>query len=63
LKISSERIEGCQVALTVEAEPEEMEKAMDGAYRRLVNKVAVPGFRKGKAPRALLERHVGKDYL
>jgi len=63
LKVSSERIEGCQVALTVEAEPEEMEKALDGAYRRLVNKVAVPGFRKGKAPRALLERHVGKDYL
>ncbi len=63
MKVSSEKIEGCQVALTVEAESEEMEKALDEAYRDLVRKVAVPGFRKGKAPRPLLERHVGKDYL
>jgi len=60
LKVSSERLEGCLVALTVEIEPEEMEKAQEGAYRRLVKKVAVPGFRKGKAPRALLELHIGK---
>ena len=63
MKVSSERIEGCQVALTVEVEPEEMEKALDGAYKRLVNKVAIPGFRKGKAPRALLERHIGKESM
>lgn len=61
MKVSSERLEGCLVALTVEIEPEEMEKAQDGAYRRLVKKVAVPGFRKGKAPRALLELHIGKE--
>jgi len=61
LKVSTEKVEGCQVALTVEIEPEEMEKALDGAYRRLVHKVAIPGFRKGKAPRALLERHMGRE--
>ena len=48
MKVSTERLENCLVALTVEIEPEEMEKAQEGAYRRLVNKVAVPGFRKGK---------------
>jgi trigger factor len=63
LKVSSEKIEGCQVALTVEVEPDEMGKALDGAYRRLVGKVAIPGFRKGKAPRALLERHIGKESM
>ncbi len=63
MKALSERLESCQVALTVEVEPEEMEKAMDEAYHHLVKQVAVPGFRKGKAPRALLERHVGKDQL
>ncbi|MFP4641660.1 MAG: trigger factor [Dehalococcoidia bacterium] len=63
MKASAERIEGCQVVLNVEAEPEEMEKSLESAYRRLVNRVEVPGFRKGKAPRPLLERHIGRDAL
>ncbi|MDY6911362.1 MAG: trigger factor [Chloroflexota bacterium] len=63
MKVSSEKIEGCQMALTIEVEPEEMEKAQGKAYRSLVNKIAVPGFRKGKAPRNMLERHIGKESL
>ncbi len=63
MKASAERIEGCQVVLNVEAEPEEMEQSLESAYRRLVNRVEVPGFRKGKAPRAILERHIGRDAL
>ncbi|MFP3974915.1 MAG: trigger factor family protein, partial [Dehalococcoidia bacterium] len=63
MKASAERIEGCQVVLNVEAEPEEMEKSLESAYRRLVNRVEVPGFRKGKAPRPLLERNIGRDAL
>ncbi len=63
MKVTSEKVEGCQVALTVEVEPEEMKKALDGAYNRLKGKVEIPGFRKGKAPRNLLERHVGKESM
>ena len=63
MKVSSERIEGCRATLNIEVEPEEMEKAMDGAYRRLVNRVVIPGFRKGKAPRHMLERHIGTEYM
>jgi len=63
LKVSSEKIEGCRVALNIEVEPEEMEKALEGAYRRLVSKTIVPGFRKGKAPRPMLERHIGREAL
>jgi trigger factor len=44
----------------VEAEPAEIEKSLSTAYRHLVNRVAVPGFRTGKAPREMLERHIGK---
>ena len=44
----------------VEAEPAEVEKSLSTAYRHLVNRVAVPGFRTGKAPREMLERHIGK---
>ena len=47
----------------VEAEPAEVEKSLSTAYRHLVNRVAVPGFRTGKAPREMLERHIGKGPL
>ncbi|MCL0034482.1 trigger factor [Dehalococcoidia bacterium] len=63
MRISSDRIEGCQMSLNIEAEPEEMERALEGTYRRLVKQAVVPGFRKGKAPRPMLERHLGRTAL
>jgi len=36
---------------------------MDRAYRKLVQHIDVPGFRKGKTPRAMLERHIGRERL
>jgi trigger factor len=63
MKVSAEKIENRQVVLNIEVEPEEMEKSLEGAYRRLVNRVNVRGFRKGKAPRTILERYVGRDAL
>jgi len=47
----------------VEAEPEEVEKSLSDAYRHLVNRIEVPGFRRGKAPRNMLERHIGRSAL
>ena len=63
MKISSEGLKDCQIALNIEAEAGEIDKSLDEAYRHLVKEVSVPGFRKGKAPRAILEQHVGKRYL
>jgi len=63
MKVTAETLEDSQVALNIEAEAGELNKAMDEAYRRLVNKVSVPGFRKGKAPRLILEQHIGKGTL
>lgn len=63
MKVTSSEIEGSQVVLEMEIESERLEKAMDRAYRRLASRVKVPGFRPGKAPRALLERMVGRDAL
>ena len=51
------------MALIIEVEPNELEKSREEAYHRLVGKVSIPGFRKGKAPRAVLEQHVGKESL
>ena len=61
MKVSTERIPESQVVLEVEVEPERLERSLDRAYRRLAQKTEVPGFRKGKTPRHMLERYVGRD--
>ena len=61
MKVSAEKIENQQVVLTIEVVAAELDKAEQRACKRLANKVSIPGFRKGKAPRAIVERHVGKE--
>jgi len=63
MKVTNEKTENSQVFLTIEMEPTEMEESLENSYRRLVKKVNVPGFRRGKAPRDVLERHVGQESL
>jgi trigger factor len=63
MKVSAEPVKNSQVTLTIEMEPAEIEKYKEKAYNRLAKKVSVPGFRKGKVPRDVLERHIGKDAL
>ena len=63
MKVAAQEIENSQVVLDIQGEDERLEKAVDQAYRRVVNRINVPGFRKGKAPRALVERMVGRDAL
>ena len=63
MKVTKEKEENCQVWLNIEMEPAEMQTELDLAYHRLAQRTDVPGFRKGKAPRAVLERHIGRDRL
>jgi len=63
MKVSSQTIENRQMLFEVEAEPDEVEKSLSTAYRHLVNRIEVPGFRRGKAPRSMLERHIGRGAL
>ncbi len=63
MKATQEKIENRQAYLTVEMDADEVAKATEAAYRRLVVRANVPGFRKGKAPRPILERYLGKDAL
>jgi trigger factor len=63
MKVSTENLESCQIALNIEAEASEVDKSLDEAYHRLVKEVSIPGFRKGKAPRGILEQHIGKKNL
>ncbi|MFC1847453.1 trigger factor [Chloroflexota bacterium] len=63
MKVTNEKTENSQTFLTIEMEPAEVEESLEASYRSLVKKAKVPGFRKGKAPRDVLERHIGKESL
>jgi len=63
VKVSTQTLPESQVLLEIEVDADQMTKSMDRAYRKLVQKVNVPGFRKGKTPRAMLERHIGPGRL
>ena len=63
MKVTNEKIESRQAYLTIEMEPNEIEESAVNTYKKLVKQINVPGFRKGKAPRAVLERHVGKESM
>src|SRR5579875_2098366 len=54
---------GSRAVLEIEVAEEEVAQAMDQAYTALVRRVRIPGFRPGKAPRPILERHVGTETL
>ncbi|MGE5422080.1 MAG: trigger factor [Ignavibacteriales bacterium] len=58
-----ERIERNQVALEIEVPIDKMEAAMSNAYKKLAPKFNIPGFRKGKVPRPVLESFIGKEAL
>lgn len=63
MKVTTQRLPESQVLLEIEVDPDQMQRSLDKAYRRLVQRIEVPGFRKGKTPRDMLERHVGRDRL
>lgn len=49
------------VKMTVEVAVEEFEAAVEKAYQKNKNKISLPGFRKGKAPRKMIEKMYGKN--
>ena len=63
MKVTAEHGENREVTLTIEVEQAKLEKATDGAAKRIAGRVNIPGFRKGKAPRKIVENFVGKDAI
>ena len=63
MKVTNEKIENRQAFLSIEMEPAEVEESLEKSYHRLVKKMNIPGFRKGKAPRAVVERHPSRERL
>lgn len=63
VKATWEKLSDHKARYEVEISVEDMEKAMDQAYRKLVPRLNIPGFRKGKAPRLMVERMIGREAL
>ncbi|WP_449619984.1 trigger factor [Robertmurraya sp. Marseille-Q9965] len=58
-----EKQEGNQGVLTFEVDAEKFNEGLDAAFKKVVQKVSVPGFRKGKMPRAMFEKRFGVESL
>lgn len=63
MKVTLERLPESRVQLDIEVDQERLDRSIDEAYKRLARKARIPGFRPGKAPRSIIERHFGREGL
>ncbi|OKL54516.1 trigger factor [Bowdeniella nasicola] len=63
MKTEVENLEPTRVKLTVEAPYEEIAPAIDKAYREVAAQINIPGFRKGKAPKQIIDQRVGRGVV
>lgn len=61
MSVQVENLEHNMAKLTIEVSADELEKAIEAAYKKEKNKISVPGFRKGKVPRAMIEKMYGAE--
>ena len=63
MKITQEEMVDRQTVLHIELEDEDLGPYLDSGYRQVAKNVVVPGFRRGKAPRVILETYLGREAL
>jgi len=63
LKVTRDDVEDRQAILHIEVEEDRVEKHLQRAHQKVSARVNIPGFRKGKAPRRIVEQFVGREYL
>ena len=60
MSLQVEKLEKNMAKLTIEVSAEDLDKAMEKAYQKQKSRISLPGFRKGKAPRKMIESMYGK---
>ena len=63
MKVETERLENCRMALTIEIDEERARRARRNIARRISRQAKIPGFRPGKAPYSVVARYFGKEVL
>ena len=63
MKVTTESSSAVEVILNVEMDASDEDPYIDRSYRRTVGRLNIPGFRKGKAPRSIVESYVGRIAL
>lgn len=61
MSLQVEKLEKNMAKLTIEVPAEDLEKAIQNAYKKQKNKISLPGFRKGKVPRQMIEKMYGPE--
>ena len=61
MSLQVEKLEHNMAKLTIEVSAEELEKALQGAYNKQKKNISIPGFRKGKVPRQIIEKMYGPE--
>ncbi len=61
MSLQVEKLEKSMAKLTIEVSADDLEKALQSAYKKQKNKIAIPGFRKGKVPRQMIEKMYGAE--
>ena len=63
MSLQVEKLEKNMAKLTIEVPAEELEAAIEKAYQKNKGKIQIPGFRKGKVPRKMIEQMYGKEFF
>ena len=61
MSLQVEKLENSMAKLTIEVSADDLEKALQSAYKKQKNKISIPGFRKGKVPRQMIEKMYGAE--
>ena len=63
MKVTKESESSIEIILNIEMGVEDEDPFINRSYRRTVSRIQIPGFRKGKAPRSIVESYVGRTAL
>ncbi len=63
MNVTKDSVTTTEVTLTISMDSDDEEPFLNRSYRRVASRVRIPGFRPGKAPRAVVENHMGREAL
>ncbi len=63
MNVTKDSVTTTEVTLTISMDADDEEPFLNRSYRRVASRVRIPGFRPGKAPRSIVESHMGREAL